>query len=115
MGQLHNTVPQSQIRHDAPVLCSEFSADNVSVFTGGCDNVLKMWNVTQGPNAAQNIGSHDAPIKSENISFSLIHPTQLTSFPTLHRSIKFLPDRNVVVTGSWDKTVSEFLSLIHRH
>eukprot|EP01040_Poterioochromonas_malhamensis_P021812 gene21812-26401_t len=42
-----------------------------------------MWNVTQGPNAAQNIGSHDAPIKS----------------------IKYLPDRNVVVTGSWDKTL----------
>jgi WD40 repeat protein len=37
--------------------------DNVTVFTGGCDNAIKMWNVTQGPTAAQVIGKHDAPVR----------------------------------------------------
>lgn len=63
MGNLTNVVAQTQIRHDGPVLCSDFSSDNVTVFTGGADNNLKMWNVTQGPNGVQNIGRHDAPIK----------------------------------------------------
>lgn len=35
----------------------------MAVFTGGCDNVVKMWNVSQGPNGAQTIGKHDAPVK----------------------------------------------------
>ena len=32
-------------------------------FSGGCDGAVKMWNVTQGPTAAQTIGSHDQPVK----------------------------------------------------
>ena len=35
----------------------------MTVFTGGCDNVVKMWNVSQGAAAAQNIGKHDAPVR----------------------------------------------------
>jgi len=33
------------------------------VFSGGADNTVKMWNVTQGTNGVQTIGSHDQPIK----------------------------------------------------
>eukprot|EP01032_Pedospumella_encystans_P014069 gene14069-16178_t len=81
--QLSNIVPQAQIKHDGPVLCSDISNDGVTVFTGGCDNALKMWNVTQGPNGAQTIGKHDAPIKC----------------------VKYIPEKSLVVTGSWDKTM----------
>lgn len=42
-----------------------------------------MWNVTQGPNAAQNIGKHDAAIKE----------------------VKYIADKNLVITASWDKTL----------
>lgn len=41
-----------------------------------------MWNVTQGTNS-QNIGKHDGPINK----------------------CKFIPDLNIVVTSSWDKTI----------
>lgn len=42
-----------------------------------------MWNVAQPATSAQVIGQHDAPI----------------------RVVKYLDQNNVVVTGSWDKTV----------
>lgn len=42
-----------------------------------------MWNVTQGSSGSTIIGRHDSSVKC----------------------IKYLPDKNVVVTGSWDKTV----------
>lgn len=82
-GQLTNVAMRGQIKHDAPVLCSTISSDNMTAFSGGCDGLLKMWNVTQGATAAQVVGKHDAPI----------------------RCCKFIPDKNMVLTGSWDKTV----------
>ena len=57
--------------------------DQVTVFSGGCDNTIRMWNVTQGSSGSTIIGRHDSSVKC----------------------IKYLPDKNVVVTGSWDKTV----------
>mmetsp|Transcript_123050 Transcript_123050/g.241364 ORF Transcript_123050/g.241364 Transcript_123050/m.241364 type:complete len:364 (+) Transcript_123050:27-1118(+) len=81
--QLSGIVPQAQTKHEGPVLCSDISNDNVTVFTGGCDNAVRMWNVTQGAAGSQVIGKHDAPI----------------------RNVKFIPEKNVVVTGSWDKTI----------
>jgi len=83
-GKITNIIAQSQIKHDAPVLCSDInSTDQVTVFSGGCDNTVRMWNVTQGPSGASIIGRHDSSV----------------------RCIKHLPDKNVVVTGSWDKTL----------
>jgi len=83
-GQMTNIVPQSQIKHDAPALCSDISStDNVTVFSGGGDGIVKMWNITQGPTAAQNVGKHDAPIKC----------------------LRYVPEKNIVITGSWDKTL----------
>eukprot|EP01036_Dinobryon_divergens_P026869 gene26869-35561_t len=74
---------RGQIRHDAPVLCSDIASDNVTAFSGGCDGAVKMWNVTQGPGAAQVVGTHEQPVKC----------------------LKFMPETNTVITGSWDKTV----------
>lgn len=37
--------------------------DNMTVFSGGCDNAVKMWNVSQGATAATTVGQHAAPVK----------------------------------------------------
>ena len=55
----------------------------MTTFSGGCDGSVRMWNPTQGPTAVQVVGKHDQPI----------------------RNMKFLANHNVVVTGSWDKSV----------
>jgi WD40 repeat protein len=61
----------------------------VTVFTGGCDGAVKLWNITQGASGARDIGKHDAPVKS----------------------VKFIPEKNLVITGSWDNTVSLLLCI----
>mmetsp|Transcript_20985 Transcript_20985/g.30075 ORF Transcript_20985/g.30075 Transcript_20985/m.30075 type:complete len:366 (-) Transcript_20985:144-1241(-) len=81
-GQV-NIVNRGQIRHDAPVLCSDISTDNITAFSGGCDGAVKMWNVTQGPTAAQTIGTHEQPVKC----------------------LKYMADTKTLLTGSWDKTL----------
>lgn len=66
-----------------PVLDSCFSPDGSTVFTVGCDNAVRMWQLGGNvpPNGiSQQIGSHDAPIKS----------------------VGFLRNSNIVVTGGWD-------------
>lgn len=79
---LQNVVAQGQIRHEAPVLCSEFANDNVTTFSAGCDGQIRMWNVTQGTTTTV-IGKHDQPV----------------------RALKFIPEKNILITGSWDKSV----------
>lgn len=76
-----SAVPKSSIKQAAPILCSTWSADGSSVFTGACDNTAKMWSLAT--NQCQTIGQHDAPISC----------------------INYLRDRNIVVTASWDKTL----------
>lgn len=68
----------------APVLSTVFSADGSTVFSGGCDKAVRMWNL-QGPpqEVAPQIGSHDAPVKA----------------------VGFLATSNMVVSGGWDKKV----------
>ncbi len=55
----------------------------MTVFSGSCDGVVKMWNVSQGPQAAQNIGKHDKAVKN----------------------MKFIPEKNLLLTASWDGSV----------
>jgi mRNA export factor len=74
---------QGQIKHEAPVMCTAFSADPTTCFSGGCDGSVYMWNVTQGSQAAQKIGKHDQPI----------------------RCMTFVPEINMLATGSWDKSI----------
>lgn len=54
------------------------------VFSGGCDKAVRMWQLQGAPQeVAQQIGSHDAPVKA----------------------VGFLPNSNMVVSGGWDKQV----------
>jgi len=55
----------------------------MTCYSAGCDGKLRQWNVSQPPTSAAVIGQHDAPIKA----------------------VKFLPQSNLVVTGSWDRTL----------
>lgn len=52
------------------------------MYSGGCDKQAKMWPVLSGGQAVV-VGMHDAPIKS----------------------ISWITEMNLLVTGSWDKTV----------
>ena len=81
--QTGQIVVQGKITHDAPVLCSDFnSQDNMTVYSGSCDGVVKKWTVTEGVGAAVQIGKHDAAVKD----------------------VKFQPEQNTVISSSWDKT-----------
>ena len=79
-GQVR-VIPKAQVNHDAnsPVLDCCFSADGSTVFSGGADKQVRMWRL--GEQKANQIGAHDAPVKS----------------------VGFLPSSNLVVSGGWDR------------
>jgi mRNA export factor len=64
------------------VLCSAWKEDGSTVFSGGCDKQAKMWPILSGGQAVT-VGMHDAPIKN----------------------ISWITEMNLLVTGSWDKTL----------
>jgi mRNA export factor len=74
--------PQAQIKHDAPVLCVDVVAGGNTVLSGGCDNVIKMWDPAQGTQS-NNIGQHEKPVFF----------------------VKYIPDTKIIVSGSWDNTI----------
>ena len=76
----HKTVNHE---NQAPALCSAFSADGNTVFTGGADKAVRMWQLGQQPanGVPQQIGAHDAPV----------------------RNVGYLPTSNMIVSGGWDK------------
>ena len=39
------STPKAAHSHDQPVLCSAWNADGSSVFSGGCDKTVKLWNL----------------------------------------------------------------------
>ncbi|CAM9803565.1 unnamed protein product, partial [Discosporangium mesarthrocarpum] len=82
-GYQLTATPKAQINHDAPVLCTDFSADGTIVFSGGVSKQVNMWNLGQGGTQGQQVGVHDQAV----------------------RSIKFIPELNLVASGSWDRTV----------
>ncbi|KAF0693813.1 hypothetical protein As57867_015196, partial [Aphanomyces stellatus] len=81
-GTQFQAVARAQFSHKAPVLCTAFSADGTTVFSGSCDKTAMMWQLG-GNGQGQQIAQHDQPI----------------------RSIHHIAQANCVVTGSWDKTV----------
>jgi len=78
MGQ---TNPKAAMSHDAPVLCTAWSGDGQSVFSGACDGKAKLWSM--GTGQSQQIAQHAAGIKS----------------------LSWIDQLNCLATGSWDKTV----------
>mmetsp|Transcript_21276 Transcript_21276/g.30107 ORF Transcript_21276/g.30107 Transcript_21276/m.30107 type:complete len:360 (-) Transcript_21276:215-1294(-) len=81
-GQIR-AMPKAQVNHEnnASVLDTCFSQDGTTVFSGGCDKAVRMWQLSSGQNQAQQIGVHDAPVKS----------------------VHFIPSSSLVVSGGWDK------------
>jgi mRNA export factor len=71
--------------HDAPVLTTRWTSDGTKVISGGCDKQVKLYDLQSGQ--AQQIGAHDAPVKS--VRFVECGPANTP----------------VVVSGSWDKTL----------
>ncbi|KAF6149268.1 hypothetical protein GIB67_026124 [Kingdonia uniflora] len=81
-GQNVGSVPKAVMSHDKPVLCSAWKDDGATVFSGGCDNIVKMWPLASGGQLV-NVGAHDAPVKE----------------------VAWIPEINLLVSGSWDKTL----------
>ncbi|KAL5992253.1 hypothetical protein ACLOJK_013169 [Asimina triloba] len=67
---------------DSQALCSTWKDDGATVFSGGCDKQVKMWPVMSGGQPVT-VAMHDAPIKE----------------------IAWIPEMNLLVSGSWDKTL----------
>ncbi|CCD22314.1 RNA export factor GLE2 NDAI_0A01560 [Naumovozyma dairenensis CBS 421] len=76
---------RSQYEHMGPVLTTRWSNDGTKVASGGCDNIVKLFDVASGQN--QQIGAHDAPVKV--LRFVNCGPT----------------NTECLVTGSWDKSI----------
>ncbi|XP_057803167.1 protein RAE1-like [Salvia miltiorrhiza] len=81
-GSNLNTVPKASISHEQPVLCSAWKDDGSTVFSGGCDRQVKMWPIASGGQPVT-VAMHDAPVKE----------------------LSWIPEMNLLVTGSWDKTL----------
>jgi mRNA export factor len=63
-------------------LCSAWKDDGTTVFSGGCDKLVKMWPLLSGGQPMAFSG-HEAPIKE----------------------LAWIPQMNLLVSGSWDKTL----------
>mmetsp|Transcript_21786 Transcript_21786/g.53937 ORF Transcript_21786/g.53937 Transcript_21786/m.53937 type:complete len:357 (-) Transcript_21786:114-1184(-) len=74
-------VPKASIKHEAPVLCSAWNADGTAVFSAGCDNMAKKWDLAT--NQPTQVAKHDAPI----------------------RHLAWIQEVGLLVTGGWDKTL----------
>jgi len=81
MGERGRTRGVALLKHEAPVLCAGWSADGSRVFSGGCDNIAKMWHPESKREMA--VAKHDAPIKE----------------------LAFSDQASCLLTGSWDKSV----------
>lgn len=65
----------------APVMETVWQSDSTGLFAGGCNKKLQHWNLAT--NTVQDVGTHDAPIKS----------------------VSMLHNHNLVVTGGWDRAI----------
>ena len=45
------------------IFATFLAQDQCTVFSGGCDQVIKMWNATHPPNTARAIGQHSGPVR----------------------------------------------------
>ena len=76
---------RSQYEHAGPALTTRWSSDGSIVASGGCDNVVKIFDVASGQ--SRQVGVHDSAVKC--LRFVNCGPT----------------NTECLVTGSWDKTI----------
>eukprot|EP01128_Nolandella_sp_AFSM9_P003525 TRINITY_DN1518_c0_g1_i1.p1 TRINITY_DN1518_c0_g1~~TRINITY_DN1518_c0_g1_i1.p1 ORF type:complete len:344 (+),score=71.08 TRINITY_DN1518_c0_g1_i1:265-1296(+) len=81
IDQNGNSQAKAGFAHEAPCLAVTFNQDGSKVFSGGCDKKGMMWDLAS--NQQQQIAAHGEPINF----------------------VKWIPEKNVLMTGSWDKTI----------
>jgi len=69
--------------HTKPVLSVCFDQNGDNIFSGGCDNIIKIWNPQQ--NKFMNLGQHQAPVRCVEYSSG---------------------NNGFVISGSWDSNIS---------
>lgn len=77
-----NAVKGPEHNHDLPVLCSAISRD-CRIFSGGCDKMVKCWELASAGKAPYQVAAHDQPVKG----------------------VAYLDDIGLLVTGGWDSLV----------
>nr|POE84853.1 protein rae1 [Quercus suber] len=75
------STPKASMYHDQLVLCSTWKHDGMTEFSRGCDKQVKMWPLSG--NQPVTVAMHDGAVKD----------------------IAWIPEMNLLVTGSWDKTL----------
>jgi mRNA export factor len=60
-AQTAQATAKASTSHSAPLLCCSWKDDGSGVFTGGCDKIVKLWDL--GSNQSQQVAAHDAPIR----------------------------------------------------
>ena len=75
------TAPRSAVQSDAPLLAAAWHHEGGAVFLAGCDKQAKKWDLAT--NASTQVAAHDAPI----------------------RNLAWIPEMQLLVTGSWDRTL----------
>jgi len=73
---------KAQVSQDPPVLSVAWRRDCAGIFTGGCDNLVKYWDLAT--NQVSTIGTHRAPVREVVWCDGLQH----------------------VISGSWDQTLA---------
>ena len=82
------STPRAQASHSDPLLCCCFSSNGQYVFTGGCDNAVRVWDLqmcySQPTQVTVPFGMHEAPVKG----------------------VAYLNGRNgLIVSGGWDAKI----------
>ncbi|WVZ09942.1 hypothetical protein V8G54_014472 [Vigna mungo] len=93
-GTVVSSTPKASISHDQPwhwPFGAPFDSadDGTTVFSGGCDKQVKMWPLTSG-GQPMTVAMHDAPVKD----------------------LAWIPEMNLLATGSWDKTLKRLISAL---
>ncbi|KZV59679.1 Poly(A)+ RNA export protein [Peniophora sp. CONT] len=83
VGPNGQTQGKAMYQHQAPVLSTCWSKDGTKLFSGGCDNAVRLFDISTGQSSQ--VAQHDGPVK-------------------VVRSIE-TPQGSIIATGSWDKTL----------
>lgn len=76
-----SAVPKAAVSVEKPVLCSAWSSDGGSVFVGGCDGAVRLWDLSS--NGQRQVAAHDAPVAH----------------------VAWIPQLSMLATASWDRTL----------